>query len=74
MSYKDFVESHYMSIVVSDGQTQWDVDKQEVLLYYTRLPNISSGVKSASLTNFVTHMTKNADQLPMITHNKDAYL
>ena len=74
MSYKDFVESHYMSIVVSDGQTQWDVDRQEVLLYYTCLPNISSGVKSAFLTNFVTHMTKNADQLPMITHNKDAYL
>jgi endoglucanase len=73
-SYKDFVESHYTSIVASYGPTLWDADRQEVLLYYTRLPNISAQVKSAILTKFVTNMTRNADQLPMISGNKDAYL
>jgi endoglucanase len=72
-SYKDFVESNYTSIVASDGPTQWDADRQEALLYYTRLPNISGQVKSAILTTFVANMTRNADQLPMITNNKGAY-
>jgi endoglucanase len=73
LSYKDFVESHYRSVVASDGPTQWDVDRQEALLYYTRLPNISSQVKSAILTKFIGNMTRNIDQLPMITDDKDAY-
>ena len=72
-SYKDFVESNYTSIVASDGPTQWDVDRQEALLYYIRLPNISAQVKSAILTNFVANMTRNPDQLPMVANNKDAY-
>ena len=73
VSYKDFVESHYTSIVASDGPRQWDADRQEALLYYTRLPNISAQVKSAILTKFIASMTKNEDQLPAITDNKDAY-
>jgi hypothetical protein len=63
-----------MSIVANDRQTHLDADRQEILLYYTRLPNISMQVKSALLTNFVTYITRNADQRPMITRNKDAYL
>jgi endoglucanase len=73
VSYKDFVESHYASIVSSYGPTQWDADRQEALLYYTRLPNISPQVKSVILTKFVANMTTNLDQLPMVTNNKDAY-
>jgi endoglucanase len=73
VSYKDFVESHYASIV-ANGPTQWDADRQEILLYYTRLPDISSQVKSSILTKFVTNMTRNSDQLPAVTSNEDAYL
>ena len=73
VSYKNFVELHYMTIVASYGPTQWDADRQEALLYYTRLPNISAQVKSSILTKFITNMTRNADQLPMITGDKDAY-
>ena len=73
VSYKDFVESHYTSIVPSYGPTQWETDRQEVLLYYTRLPNVLVQVKSAILNQFVATMTSNADQLPMIIQKKDAY-
>jgi hypothetical protein len=71
--FKDFVESNYTSIVASNGPTQWDTDRQEALLYYTRLSNISAQVKAAILTKFVTNVTANADQLPMVTNNKDPY-
>jgi hypothetical protein len=74
VSYKGFVESHYTSVVTSYRPTQWDADRQETLLYYTRLPNISTQVKSAILTKFVTNMRKDADQFPMMANNKDAYL
>jgi endoglucanase len=73
VSYKGFVESNYMSIVASYGPTQWDTDRQEALLYYTRLPGISAHVRSAILTKFVANITRNADQLPMVTNNKDPY-
>jgi hypothetical protein len=73
VSYKDFVEANYSSIVPIWGPLQWDTDRQEVLLYYTRLPNISVQVKSAILTKFVASVTRNESQLPMVVNNKDPY-
>ena len=72
-SYRSFVESNYTSIVSDHGPTQWETDRQEALLYYTRLPDISAQVRSAILTKFVANVTKNADQLPMWTNNADPY-
>jgi endoglucanase len=73
VSYKSFVESNHTSLISSYGPTQWDTDRQEALLYYTRLPNISAQVKSEILSKFVASVTRNADQLPMVTNNKDPY-
>ena len=73
LSYSGFVESNYASLVPSWGPTQWDSDKQEALLYYTRLPNISPQVKNDILAKFVAGVTKHADQLPMIIDAKDPY-
>jgi hypothetical protein len=70
-SYRAFVESNYTSIVTSDGPTPWDADKQEALLYYTRLPNISAQVKEAILTKFGASVI--AHQLPLASSGKDAY-
>jgi len=71
--YKDVVESNYTSVIATDGLTQWDADRQEALLYYKRLPGISAEVKSWILTKFIANVNRNADQLPMVTNNKDAY-
>jgi hypothetical protein len=71
--YKNFVESNYASIVPSQGPTLWDSERQESLLYYTNLPGISVQVRSAILTQFVAGVTRNADQLPMVTDDKDPY-
>jgi hypothetical protein len=71
--YKEFVETKYNSIIASWGPNQWDADRQEALLYYTRLPGISAQVRSEILTKLVMNVTGHADQLPMITNNKDPY-
>lgn len=73
LSYKGFIESNYLSIIVDAGPTQWGTDRQEALLYYTRLPNISPQVKDDILTKFVASVTKHQDQLPMVQNNKDPY-
>ena len=72
-SYKNFVEGNYLSIIPNHGPTQWDADRQEVLVYCTRLPRISTQVQSAILKHFISAATTNADQLSMVTHKKDPY-
>jgi hypothetical protein len=71
--YKSFVESNYTSIVPTWGPKLWDSERQESLLYYTRLPGISAQVRSAILTKFIAGVTENADQFPMVTNNRDPY-
>jgi endoglucanase len=71
--YKSFIESSYTSIVPSADRPLWSGDRQETLLYYSRLPGISVPVRSAILTKFIASVTRNEDQLPMITDNKDPY-
>ncbi len=73
LSYKGFIESNYALIIPSWGPTLWDTDKQEALLYYTRLPNISSQIKNDILTKFVAGVAKNEYQLPMVIQNLDPY-
>jgi hypothetical protein len=72
-TYKTFVESNYTSIVPSWGPTQWDADRQESLLYYSQLNGVTASVKAAIVNQFVNNVTKNADQLPMVTGDKDPY-
>ena len=71
--YKSFVESNYTSIVPDLGPKLWDSERQESLLYYARLPGISAQVRSAIFTKFIASVTRNADQFPMVTNNKDPY-
>ena len=72
-SYKEFVETKYNAIIPDWGPNQWQSNEQEALLYFTRLPGISAQVRSAILTKFVTNVTRNADQLPMVLNDKDPY-
>jgi endoglucanase len=72
-SYRAFIEWTYPSIVANSGPTQWETEGQEALLYYTRLPGISTEVKTSILTKFVTNVTNNPDQLPMAIGGADPY-
>jgi endoglucanase len=71
--YKGFIEANYTSIVPDYGPALWDAEKQEALLYYTRLPDISPQVKTGILAKFVAGVTTHEDQFPMVQNNKDPY-
>jgi hypothetical protein len=71
--YKDFVEANYASIVQPWGPSQWDTNRQEALIYYARLPGAPVDASLAILKRFVTNITGNPDQLPMVLGNKDPY-
>ena len=71
--YGKFVEANFASVVPDWGPTQWDAVGQEALLYYARLPGASDAVKTAIITKFVSRISQNADQLPMVIGKKDPY-
>jgi endoglucanase len=71
--YRDFVESNYAAIIAPWGPNQWDANRQEALIYYARLPGASVDASFAIMKKFVTNVTGNPDQLPMIINNKDPY-
>ena len=71
--FGSFAESTYASIVPKWGPSQWHTERQEALLYYTRLPGVADNVKTAILKRFITNITQNPDQLPMVLENKNPY-
>ncbi len=71
--YRAFAEANYASIVSSSGPSQWDMEKQDALLYLTRLDTISGDVRSAIVDRFVTNVTSNTDQWPMVAGHQDPY-
>jgi endoglucanase len=72
-SYKDFAQANYASIVDPWSPNQWDENRQEALIYYARLPGVPVEISLAILKKFVTNVTGNADQLPMVINSKDPY-
>jgi endoglucanase len=72
-AYKDFVEANYATMVAPWGPNQWDTNRQEALIYYAQMPLTPFEVSFAILKKFVTNMTGNADQLPLVITNKDPY-
>lgn len=71
--YREFAEANYGSIVPSWGPSQWDMEKQDATLYLTRLSGVTSEVSAAIVTQFVSNMTNNTDQLPMLVQDQDPY-
>jgi hypothetical protein len=45
--YLSFVEANYGAIVPSSGPTEWDMEKQDAVLYASQLSGISPTVSSA---------------------------
>ena len=70
---RTYLESTYTHVISSSGPTQWDADRQELLLYLTKLPNVTPGVQSAISDRFVYNVRNNPDQLAMVEGGKDPY-
>ena len=71
--YKAFLEWNYLSIVPGHGPTQWDVDGQEVMLYYARLPGASPEVRKAIHDRFLAVMRPSAQVFERVLENTDPY-
>jgi endoglucanase len=71
--YRSFIEANYAAIIADSGPRAWDADKQEALLYYTRLPAISPQVKDDILTAFAARVRSHEDQFRMVQAGKDPY-
>lgn len=70
---KAFIEANLASIVPSYGPTMWDVDGQELRLYYTRLPGISPDVRTKILREFLTPMSRAAGAFASDVAQSDPY-
>jgi endoglucanase len=71
--YKAFLEWNYLSIVPQHGPTLWDVDGQEILLYYARLPGASPDVRKAIHDRFLAVMRPSAQVFERVLENTDPY-
>ena len=71
--YKAFLEWNYGSLVPPHGPTQWDVDKQEILLYYARLPGTSAEIKKTIHDRFLNAMRPNAQSFDRLLESTDPY-
>lgn len=72
-TYRDFVEANYGSIVPSWGPTQWDMEKQDVVLYYAKLGGTDASVASNIVNQFVESVTSHEDQWPLVDGEQDPY-
>ncbi len=71
--YQAFAEDNFRSIVPSWGPTQWDMDGQEVVLYYAELVGLDSDTGSEIVERFTTDMQEHDGQLPSVLQDTDPY-
>jgi endoglucanase len=71
--YKAFVESNYRLIVPPHGPTMWEIEAQEILLYYARLSGTSPEVRKAIYERFLAVMTPGAEAFERVLQNADPY-
>jgi hypothetical protein len=57
---KQLIETSRGSIVPAWGPNQWDVEGQEAILYYTRLADVTPGVKAEVVGQFFARMNANS--------------
>lgn len=71
--YKAFLESSYGSLVPPHGPTQWDVEKQEILLYFARLPGTSPEVRKVIHDRFLGAMKPSVQAFERLLMGTDPY-
>lgn len=70
---KTFIEANLASIVPSYGPTMWDVDGQDIRLYYTSLPGISPDVRTKILRDFLTPVSRAVGSFTTDVAQSDPY-
>jgi endoglucanase len=71
--YKAFLESNYRSIIPPHGPTLWEIEAQELLLYYARLQGTPSEVRKVIHEHFLKAMTPTVQAFEKVLQNADPY-
>ncbi|MBA3682336.1 MAG: glycoside hydrolase family 9 protein [Bacteroidetes bacterium] len=75
-TYKTFVDANYTNVHLLQWTFAYPFEgpEQDALLYYTKTPGATPGVKTAILNAYTGSMqSNNADNLPAYTNKTDAY-
>lgn len=70
---KAFLEANYRSIIPPHGPIQWDVEAQEILLYYARLPDVPPEVRKAIHDRFLAVMRPGTQVFERVLETTDPY-
>jgi hypothetical protein len=71
--YKAFLELNYRSIIPPHGPTLWEIEAQEILLYYARLPGTSPEVRKVIHDRFLIVMSPTVHAFERVLQNSDPY-
>ena len=55
-TFKKFIEANYATLVPDYGPTQWDVVRQDIVLYFAQLPGVSPAVRTKIRERFLSRM------------------
>jgi endoglucanase len=72
-AYRDIVDENAATLVPSWGPDQWQAEEQELLLWYSALPEATESVATEIRTRFVTQMTSSEGQYAAAVAERDAY-
>lgn len=73
-SLRQFIEANIDAIVPNYGPTMWDVDGQDIRLYYTGLPGIPSDTRKRILSSFLEPMKQATIAFRKRLSKEDPYL
>jgi len=72
-AYRDIVDENAATLVPSWGPDQWQAEEQELLLWYSALPEATESVAAEIRTRFVTQMTSSDGQYAAAVAERDPY-
>lgn len=70
---KAFIDANYREMVPEWGPTLWEVDAQEILLYYARLPGASPEVARSIRERFLAGMTRISETFQEFLQRSDPF-
>ena len=71
--YKSFLEWNYRSIMPPHGPTLWEIEAQELLLYYARLAGTSPEVRKVIHDHFLAVLRPSVLAFERVLENSDPY-
>lgn len=70
---KSYLETNFRSVIPPHGPTLWEIEGQEILLYYAGLPSTSPEVKKVIYDHFLVVMRPTTQSFERLLETSDPY-